>query len=67
MSSKVSQRAYTKALGSHLVAREPYRLRDLAVRMRDTGGPVEAMDASLASLGPCQRRPNPEQVSTSEN
>jgi hypothetical protein len=52
MSPKVSQRAYTKAFVSHLVAREPYRLRDLAVRMRDTGGPVEAMDASLASLGP---------------
>jgi hypothetical protein len=52
MSSKVGQGAYAKAFVSHLVAREPYRLRDLAVRMRDTGGPVEAMDASLASLGP---------------
>src|SRR5665647_165211 len=37
---------------AHVVAREPYRLRDLAERMRATGGPVEAMDASVDSLVP---------------
>lgn len=37
---------------AHVVAREPYRLRDLAQRMRATGGPVEAMDASVDSLVP---------------
>lgn len=37
---------------AHVVAREPYRLRDLAERMAATGGPVEAMDASVDSLVP---------------
>ena len=36
----------------HVIAREPFRLRDLAVRMRDTGGPIDAMDTSMASLVP---------------
>ena len=36
----------------HVVAREPYHLRDLARWMRATDGPIDAMDASLASLDP---------------
>lgn len=37
---------------AHVEAREPYRLGDLAERMAATGGPVEAMDASVESLVP---------------
>ncbi|MBB2924355.1 hypothetical protein [Cellulomonas cellasea] len=36
----------------HVVAREPYRLRDLAEWMRDSGGPLRTMDASVRSLAP---------------
>ncbi|WP_456787770.1 hypothetical protein [Cellulomonas sp. P5_C5] len=36
----------------HVVAREPYLLRELAQWMVATGGPVDQMDASLASLVP---------------
>lgn len=43
------------AYRNHVVAREPYRLRDLAERMRDTGGPLAEMDATVASLVPLWR------------
>jgi hypothetical protein len=36
----------------HVIAREPYYLRDLAQWMQTTGGPIDAMDASIASLDP---------------
>lgn len=39
-------------LREHVIAREPYYLRDLAQWMRATGGPIDAMDASIASLDP---------------
>ncbi|MFS0700736.1 hypothetical protein AB6N24_12265 [Cellulomonas sp. 179-A 4D5 NHS] len=34
----------------HVVAREPYRLRDLAAQMRDTRGPLRTTDSSVRSL-----------------
>lgn len=40
------------AYRDHMRAREPYRLRDLARWMGSTGGPLEAADASFASLVP---------------
>ncbi len=40
------------AYRDHVRAREPYRLRDLARWMAATGGPLEAADASFASLVP---------------
>lgn len=43
------------AYRDHVVAREPYRLRDLAQRMRDSGGPLDEMDATVASLVPLWR------------
>lgn len=43
------------AYRDHVVAREPYRLRDLALRMRETGGPLVEMDATVASLVPLWR------------
>lgn len=36
----------------HVVAREAYMLRDLATWLDQSGGPIELMDASLASLDP---------------
>lgn len=36
----------------HVIAREPYHLRDLASWMDQTGGPLDEMDASVASLVP---------------
>ncbi|MFS0700072.1 hypothetical protein AB6N24_08895 [Cellulomonas sp. 179-A 4D5 NHS] len=36
----------------HVVAREPYLLRELASWLEQTGGPLEAMDASVDSLVP---------------
>lgn len=40
------------AYRDHVRAREPYRLRDLARWMAATGGPLQAADASFASLVP---------------
>jgi hypothetical protein len=40
------------AYRDHVRAREPYRLRDLARWMAATNGPIEAADASFASLVP---------------
>jgi len=40
------------AVRDHVRAREPFRLQDLARRMAATGGPVDQMDASFASLVP---------------
>ncbi|WP_029288645.1 hypothetical protein [Cellulomonas sp. HZM] len=34
----------------HVIAREPYMLRELASWMEQTGGPIELMDASVTSL-----------------
>lgn len=39
-------------LRDHIIAREPYHLRELATWVRDTGGPLEEMDGSVASLDP---------------
>jgi hypothetical protein len=36
----------------HVIARGPVRLQDLAFHMRDTGGPVNQLNASVESLGP---------------
>lgn len=36
----------------HVVAREPYLLRELASWLDQTGGPIDAMDGSVASLVP---------------
>jgi hypothetical protein len=38
--------------GRHVIAREPYLLRELASWMEQTGGPIEQMDGSLESLVP---------------
>lgn len=40
------------AYRDHVRAREPYRLRDLARWLAATGGPLQAADASFASLVP---------------
>lgn len=40
------------AYRDHVRAREPFRLKELAERMAATGGPIEEMDASFASLVP---------------
>lgn len=39
----------------YVLATEPWRLRDLAERMRATGGPLAQMDGSYASLVPLWR------------
>lgn len=48
---RVSLQAATE-LRDHIRAREPFKLQMLARWMRDTGGPLEQMDASFESLVP---------------
>lgn len=48
-------REQAEELARHVMALEPVRLRELAVWMHATGGPLDEMDGSVDSLVPLWR------------